>query len=530
MKMHEGQDNLIKALDIFLDESTSLRFLEINGVPDDIDTLKTLISLESSCYKIPTNLNSIFNKSVIDSYSRYWTTVVKHCDKKGLEKVSSDEIIKLTFGLHPGCIKDTTIKNLIFENLSKLLSNKRNRTSQMNLEMIKNYLFKYFIWIDEIFGTILNKNIQFISLTETLKSDHCDFVHLLLQCLNNVKIVYFNNNDLSYKSSYFDNDDFVRINLNVKCDKSYNVYLSEIVIENENEKISSNFDSVDTIAKQATEEIVDVLYNDGTALNIPWVYEKYGINIINVNNTYDELTRYLNEPAYFRLGYNLVDNKLNIPVFFSLIDGVNEDIEKYWLDYDTFKSCSDLLYFENDCLIKEKNGVISKPVAFLTDGFRLSDIKKLSNYKYNMLRPKIENLLFDCLNELCFGNYFNFGFKDIEKYYLLLDVYLNIPSNFIDLLQNYDYGKSVPKVLIYKDGSTIFNDREIILLCFLNRLGFDILILNPSGYRLFKDSINENIINNLRLNKYVSDLTVPTISFNNPINNDKVSFFKRLFN
>ena len=226
MNIHDGLDNLIKALDIFLDETSTLKFLEINGVPDDVDTLKTLIQLQSSSYQIPSNLNSIYNKTVIDSYSRYWTTVVKFCDKKGLENVSSDEIVKLTFGLHPGCIKDNDIKDLIFQNLSELLKNKRNRTNKINLEMIKNYLFKYFIWIDEIFGTVLNKDIKVISLNDTLKADHCDFIHLLLKCLPSVKAIYFNNSNLNYKTDLFDNESFVRINLELKSDKSYNVHLS----------------------------------------------------------------------------------------------------------------------------------------------------------------------------------------------------------------------------------------------------------------------------------------------------------------
>ena len=106
----------------------------------------------------------------------------------------------------------------------------------------------------------------------------------------------------------------------------------------------------------------------------------------------------------------------------------------------------------------------------------------------------------------------------------IFSVLVNLDKSILQLLQSFDYQEEVPKIVIYnneKNGNISYEDS--IMLSFLNAMGVDILIYNPSGYTdieryIYSDMYDihhlEDVSFNLDFKKYEAK---------------KKSFFKNLF-
>ncbi|SUY64405.1 tellurium resistance protein [Clostridium sporogenes] len=118
--------------------------------------------------------------------------------------------------------------------------------------------------------------------------------------------------------------------------------------------------------------------------------------------------------------------------------------------------------------------------------------------------------------------------KEVTKEFKLkiLMTILNIDKNLIELLQSFDFPFKIPKLIIYSKDENGFSDEDSIIITFLNLIGFDILIITPTGYNNIENQIPNKFYDIHQFEKINLNLELPNL---NNINKKKFSFFSKLF-
>src|SRR5690606_30419316 len=105
-----------------------------------------------------------------------------------------------------------------------------------------------------------------------------------------------------------------------------------------------------------------------------------------------------------------------------------------------------------------------------------------------------------------------------------LQVYLfthvmQLPKEMIKLLQNFDYPREVPKIVIFNNGlNGVITRPDACALLLLNQIGVDILVYNPAGLNDIENYIDEDLYDTHWL-----DDVVPEQEFKEP------SFLRKLY-
>jgi len=100
-----------------------------------------------------------------------------------------------------------------------------------------------------------------------------------------------------------------------------------------------------------------------------------------------------------------------------------------------------------------------------------------------------------------------------SPYYLLLSNFCCNSTNFcllekryLDLLQKFDYPLQIPKLVIFDGDESTFTDEDIIIITFLHMIGFDIVILTPTGYNNIESGVDPYYYDTHKLEDFKFDL------------------------
>jgi hypothetical protein len=96
------------------------------------------------------------------------------------------------------------------------------------------------------------------------------------------------------------------------------------------------------------------------------------------------------------------------------------------------------------------------------------------------------------------------------------------------MMDNFDFTGSIPKMILFMEGNTTIDKHTALCLIYLNQIGFDILIFNPSGSRCLFDFVNSQFIIHTRLDTLSYDTSIQSMKIEEkPI--EKKGFFSKLF-
>lgn len=255
-----------------------------------------------------------------------------------------------------------------------------------------------------------------------------------------------------------------------------------------------------TFSKKCQEELskeLNIIY--------PWTCKNKNLNIVQYDGLLTDIKTYWNEEPRYREGFELTDNSVTIPIFFTRINGIynkkkdQEKLEKI------FTSSS--IYYES---IKSFEKTIELNIKRISlDSLKLLELKFgeniYENLKYLNKEGLFEKLFFELspfIREQClekvklfeekYEKTFQIKMKDFYLFLIFLD------KRYVDALNNFDYPFHNPKIVIKENENELFTETDIMFLTFLAFIGFDILILNPYG----KTDINTYInINDIHLDK-----------------------------
>ena len=265
---------------------------------------------------------------------------------------------------------------------------------------------------------------------------------------------------------------------------------------------------VRTAAYQAEREMDSILYQN-TGLYRARQHQK--AEAVTLQTMYEEISLLWDQELKYRPGFAAEGDTVTVPVLLEKICGIKDGpILPYWLEIKKLVTPETTLVTK----LPWQTGLEANPMKpyatqFLRQGrLQREKIKQHKDYPYGILRPEIQDYLLDKLQvlldeKLIAGTYQN------GTEYTIVSTILGLPKDLLRRIQNFDFTKKNPKLIIISTTEETLSLEDSILVAFLNLVGFDILFFVPTGYQSIEKYFQKPFANEHQLGPYRYDLQVP---------------------
>lgn len=265
---------------------------------------------------------------------------------------------------------------------------------------------------------------------------------------------------------------------------------------------------VRTAAYQAEREMDSILYQN-TGLYRAKQHQK--AEAVTLQTMYEEIGLLWDQELKYRPGFAAEGDTVTVPVLLEKICGIKDGpILPYWLEIKKLVTPETTLVAK----LPWQTGLEANPMKpyatqFLRQGrLQREKIKQHKDYPYGILRPEIQDYLLNKLQvlldeKLIAGTYQN------GTEYTIVSTILGLPKDLLRRIQNFDFTKKNPKLIIISTTEETLSLEDSILVAFLNLVGFDILFFVPTGYQSIEKYFQKPFANEHQLGPYRYDLQVP---------------------
>lgn len=265
---------------------------------------------------------------------------------------------------------------------------------------------------------------------------------------------------------------------------------------------------VRTAAYQAEREMDSILYQN-TGLYRAKQHQK--AETVTLQTMYEEIGLLWDQELKYRPGFAAEGDTVTVPVLLEKICGIKDGpILPYWLEIKKLVTPETTLVTK----LPWQTGLEANPMKpyatqLLRQGrLQREKIKQHKDYPYGILRPEIQDYLLDKLQvlldeKLIAGTYQN------GTEYTIVSTILGLPKDLLRRIQNFDFTKKNPKLIIISTTEETLSLEDSILVAFLNLVGFDILFFVPTGYQSIEKYFQKPFANEHQLGPYRYDLQVP---------------------
>lgn len=287
--------------------------------------------------------------------------------------------------------------------------------------------------------------------------------------------------------------------------------------------------SYETNALKAQNE-VNEMYYDGQSVLKPWQLQKCSTRNVPLKITYDELFTLWNVDSNMRPQFKVQNNTVYIPNLCCKVSGVEDDVKDFCNKIIVLFSEKNCVLYENKSPVShidfehEKTFILRSNLREMLDHDFKLDRKKMKNapcWSYGYLNPNLQEMLLDHVERILKDGINQNNQKEMIQ---RLIVILNLDSKILNLLQNFDYGFSVPKLILYHSTNMQYYEIDAILFSFLNSIGFDIVAITPTRYCDLEDIFEEEKLNIFHLGNSAMNLKSPFKK-----GKEKKSFIERIF-
>lgn len=271
-----------------------------------------------------------------------------------------------------------------------------------------------------------------------------------------------------------------------------------------------------TVASQAESEIHEVLYNGELGIFKENQYSQANVSYLNC--TYDEIKLLWHEELRMRQGFETKDNVVTLPIIYARLGGIPDgDYSRFTQTLNDLKS--DSILIEND-IYKEQAVNIFAAECMENGKVSIQKIRQHKSYKYAYLRDDIQVYMLSKIQELLdIGIIQGVGKNGVEN--ILFQVVLNLPQQFIQAIQNFDFTKKNPKLINIRTSTEQMSLQDSILVTYLSLIGFDILLVVPTGYNVLNAHTTKELFKNHEFSNYEYNFKLSDIN--------QKSFFGKLF-
>ena len=258
---------------------------------------------------------------------------------------------------------------------------------------------------------------------------------------------------------------------------------------------------VRTAAYQAEREMDSILYQN-TGLYRAKQHQK--AEAVTLQTMYEEIGLLWDQELKYRPGFAAEGDTVTVPVLLEKICGMKDGpILPYWLEIKKLVTPETTLVTK----LPWQTGLEPNPMKpyatqFLRQGrLQREKIKQHKDYPYGILRPEIQDYLLDKLQvlldeKLIAGTYQN------GTEYTIVSTILGLPKDLLRRIQNFDFTKKNPKLIIISTTEETLSLEDSILVAFLNLVGFDILFFVPTGYQSIEKYFQKPFANEHQLGPY----------------------------
>lgn len=283
-----------------------------------------------------------------------------------------------------------------------------------------------------------------------------------------------------------------------------------------------------TNAYKAERELDDMLYSGDTMFrNMQFKRMTSAV----LQTTYDEIKIYWDTEAMYRPGFRVDRDIAKVPVIFSKLCGVpGGKIKEYWAEVEDMLT-PDSVYMIKSVAYKNLGMSVARTYRPYFSGKKI-DIQGILNSnlnKYGYLAAHIQQLIFEKAQTIIDDGLLLLDDENELVCYVLY-VALNLSTVITRLLQQYDFTKAVPKVIVADTIEDPFSKLECTQLLMLSYLGFDIIIYSPSGYRNIETYVSSEALSTFNIGEYVYNQRAPQLRIPNTTRAQrKQNFLKKLF-
>lgn len=461
---------------------TPIFFYRIIGIKDKNNYGEKLLDLHTKLkelgeiyLKIDKGFDKFIDNGFIQKANKSWTGAERIGLSSGKAIVESTLKNHIISSINP--VKDQHIKDKLAIVLNIFMEN------QPNINIVKNFYIKLLYWIERYTIKLLsayeygNTNPKLLFYGD-IQRDEIYF--LIFLSLLGFDIIYFHTDNIP------------------TFDEVQPVDIYSHLVEYPHKEPLKAFPKLqkqirrETVAYRAATEIDQVLHTEDSGIYRPWQFENYNLISRTLKTTYDELFILWKEEARFREGFKAEKGHIYMPNIFAKVSGVSLDIDQYWKNLDKLIENKDITVFIEKIPFNVPRGFAMSQGVFNIDGsLNKERVKNIREYGFSHLRTSVQNLILDKIDKLiCSVDLFTFPITKDFKAKALYTI-LGLERRYLDLLQKFDYPLQIPKLVIFDSDENMFNEEDIIVTAFLHLVGFDIVILTPTGYNNIEGGINK---------------------------------------
>lgn len=281
--------------------------------------------------------------------------------------------------------------------------------------------------------------------------------------------------------------------------------------------------------------------------------KKFNCEIITLDCTEEDVNNFLNESIIVRPYFEHSDKKIKVPVFFTCIKGVYDDVGQYLKLLDKCKKAKNNIFITSveqllsihhvkDGLFKNKKieEVLGEKININIDKMKrtISSIFNINEYKYakyfnattnkfnveeiiksrekglSKYSVEMQRYLLEKLNDYLNSYSFVSGIHDIEKL-KLLEYITALNDDIIFKINNFEVSKVSPKITLFLSNTTSLSNLDILFIGYLHELGIDIIIFTPSGTSNLEVILSKKVFSTVALDKLNNEVNY---NFINQIN------------
>lgn len=278
-----------------------------------------------------------------------------------------------------------------------------------------------------------------------------------------------------------------------------------------------------TVAYEAEQELNTILYQD-TGMYRNQQFQK--AVPVTLQITYEEIAVLWKEEAKYRPNFETFTDRVMIPVIFAKVSGVKDSVERYWESVSELIDKNTYVIRHFPFLGNERNPYKEKTYLYLIgDKLNIRKIKNSPEYPFGILRENMQDMMLEKVQQLIDSRLIA-GTLVNGMEHLIVATILNMDRQLLRLIQNYDFTKSVPKVVVIHTEDTICSPEDSILLAYLNLIGFDIVLYVPTGYNSIERYYTRQVFVEHQIGEYKYDMHVPNLD---AIRRRKEGFASKIF-
>lgn len=256
-----------------------------------------------------------------------------------------------------------------------------------------------------------------------------------------------------------------------------------------------------TTAYKAERELDTLLYTDTSGVYRPQQYQR--VNSVVLQTTYDEIGLLWEQEAKYRPSFEAKGKVVRVGNIFAKVEGVDtRGIEVYQESVRKFVGRGKVKSIcSGERLIEDITSVDDRGMRVFVYNKEL-DVEKLRGskyYKYGIYTEETQQRVDDKVQEML---EMDWGRYDPNIIYKIIGVGYNLPREIMQMLHQYDYTGQIPKIVVYSTDETPISLEDSLAMMLLSKMGFDILVLVPTGYRVIEQYIDESRYNKLVIGGY----------------------------